>query len=394
MIAFTQSATAGMLDRQQTIKPGRFLRQHLPDASDEQIKQFAAACLGALSAGIHHSADADEFARIYMNGPSSCMSYGQHDKKFGGLMVDGEFYHPARVYAHPDNDIEIIWLEVAGRIGARAVVNTANKQYPTLYGSDSVSGAVSRLRGYLDTLGYEEDSYALDGQKLLKMYTDDGAIVCPYIDAGNRGVNVNDDHLLVGGQYEANHETGCLIDFPGNDSDWYCDHCGDGQEDYDDRHNTADEEQVCTSCASRHYTEAYCADTENSVWVPDNSCDLQTDLSPRNRNGRIYTGDGWGDYRCLSELHYNNNCVAHYEHVTECESGDYVLDIDIDRLGLFTDDNGEACEISEYAVFDDDLVPRSRVPDDAVICTDESDDDYPMLPVYRSVEEEDQEDAA
>lgn len=393
MVAFTQSATAGMLDRQQVIKPGRFLRQHLPDASDEQIKQYAAECLGALSAGIHHSKDPNDFQRIYINGPSSCMAYDQNGKQFGRLKVDGEFFHPARVYAHPENNIEIVWVEVAGRIGARAVINTRTKQYPALYGSDSVSGANRRLTDYLACLGYEHSDDALDHEKLLKVFTDQGAIICPYIDAGNRGVHIEDDCLVVGGSHEANHETGCLHDHDSEDHDWHCDDCGNGQDDMDDRYHTSSDETVCSHCA-QNYTEARCAESGDWVWVPNGDDDLRIDRSRRGRSQRIYVGNGYGEYLILSEEFYNDDDVGHEDHCVSYAGGDYVLEEDLDRFDLFRDEDGEACSVEEYAIFDDELVRRSKVPDDAVICTDETDDDYPMLPVYRSVEEDDQEDAA
>lgn len=394
MIAFTQSATAGMLDRQQVIKPGRFLRQHLPDASDEEIKQYAAECLGALSAGIHHSKDPKEFQRIYINGPSSCMAYDQNGKQFGRLKVDGEFFHPARVYAHPENNIEIVWVEVAGRIGARAVINTKKKQFPALYGSDSVSGASRRLRDYLEAKGYEHSDDALDDEKLLLVHTDQGAIVCPYIDSGNRGVHIESDCLVVGGSHEANHETGCLHDHDSEDADWYCDDCGDGQDEYEVRYRTYCDETICESCRS-NYTEAYNAETEEYIWVPDYHDDLFVEQTPGRRGRQIYMGDGHGDYRLLTETHYAGAQVAHEDYVVPHEDGDYVLRSDLERFGLFFNNEiDEACEIDEYAVFDDDLVTRSEVPEDAVLCVAENDSDYPMLQVYRSVEEDDQEDAA
>src|SRR5690606_5332232 len=80
MIAYTASEHAGIVDRQQTIKPGRFIRQHCPELSDEQVKQLAAEVVGALDADIHVSHDPNEFERVYRRGPSSCMAYGPDGK--------------------------------------------------------------------------------------------------------------------------------------------------------------------------------------------------------------------------------------------------------------------------------------------------------------------------
>lgn len=391
LIAFTQSATAGMLDRQQIIKPGRFLRQHLPDASDEQIKQLAAACLGAMSAGVTHSKDSDDFERVYRQGPSSCMAYGPDGKQFHRLKVNGEFYHPARVYAHPENDIEIVWLEVAGRIGARAVVNTANKQYPALYGSDSVAGAHKRLLAYLEGLGYTHDDQALDGQKLRKVYTDNGAIICPYIDSGNRGVYIEDDHLMVGGECEANHETGCLHDHDNNEPDWHCDCCGDGQSDSDDRYNTIDDEYVCCDCANQHYSYVFVTDTGTHEYVSDNE-NFHTDLSPRNNKGKVYIGNGLDEYQELDSRWYHN-AVCHDDYCIETADGDYILIDDMERHGYFNADDGYAELIEEYAIFDDELVKRGDVPGDAVLCPLDTDRSYPMLPVFQAAEQDEEDES-
>jgi hypothetical protein len=397
-IAFTQSPTAGALDRQQVIKPGRFLRQHLPDASDEEIKQLAAACLGALSAGIHHSKDGDDFARVYIHGPSSCMAYDETGKYFGRLYVNGEFFHPARVYAHPENDIEIVWIEVADRIAARAVVNTKRKRYPCIYSNDSVAGAGRRLRSYLEGLGYEQADDALDGQKLLRVAPDNysGAIICPYIDSGNRGVEVDEGYLTVGGDYEADHETGCLHDYNTDQAeyDWYCDNCGDGcYSDDGGGSETNDFDCVCDTCLRRDYTHAFHADRGYYVYINDNET-LYQDLSPLGSRDKVYMSDGEGDYHYLHDDHYPE-AVAHCNHTTETEDGEWILTRDVSDLGYFLDDNDIACLRDNYAVLDGELVERSEVPDDAQVLT-AADPTYPQLPAYQTVaaDESEQEDAA
>ena len=273
MIAYTQSPVAGMLDRQQVIKPGRYIRQHNDAISDEQVKQAAASCVAASAAGFHHSKDADDFARIYIDGPSSCMAYDEDGKYFRHLMVDGEFFHPARIYAHPENDIEIVWLEVAGRIAARAVINTANKTYPRVYGSDSVRGAYSRLVEYLEAIGYRQMDGALSGQKLLKVHPDKfpEAIICPYIDCGNLGVEIHDGHLIAGGEYDADHETGCLNRYNTSDEDeytWDCERCGDSMTDDDSQYDTNDG-HVCRGCIDCHYSQVHDVEADYTRYIND-----------------------------------------------------------------------------------------------------------------------------
>jgi hypothetical protein len=396
MIAYTQSPVAGMLDRQQVIKPGRYIRQHCEDLTDEEVKQAAASCLAASAAGFHHSKDPEDFARVYINGPSSCMAYDETGKEFGRLMVDGKFFHPARVYAHPDNNIEIVWLEVAGRIGARAVINTANKTYPRIYGSDSVRGGYSRLTDYLEALGYRQQDGALSGQKLLKVHPDrfPNAIICPYIDSGNLGVDVFDDHLVAGGRYEADHETGCLCCCNTSDETewtWCCDCCGDDQTDDDDQYDTNDG-QVCESCVNRHYTRVYDVNAGEHRYVNDH----ETFYDGRyTTHGPFYTlwfdagPDDYGYVELCSHYYGSCNFVAPQDECIEDMDGDWVRRADVEDHGLFiNEDEDIACRVNDWAVLDGELVERCDIPDETERLI-ASGDDYPMLPHYRTLEQED-----
>ena len=395
MIAYTQSPVAGMLDRQQVIKPGRYIRQHCEDLTDEDVKQAAASCLAASTAGFHHSKNADDFARVYINGPSSCMAYDETGKEFGRLMVNGEFFHPARIYAHPDNNIEIVWLEVAGRIGARAVINTANKTYPRIYGSDSVRGGYNRLAEYLEALGYRQMDGALSGQKLLKVHPDrfPEAIICPYIDSGNLGVDIFDDHLVAGGRYDADHETGCLNRYNTSDEDewtWCCDCCGDDQTDDDSQYDTNDG-QVCESCVNRHYTQVFDVECEYTRYVSDR----ETFYNGRYTvHGRFYTlwfngsPDDYG-YVELCSHYYGDNFVAPQDECIEDMDGDWIRRADVEDHGLFiNEDEGIAYRVSDWAVLDGELIELCDIPDETERLI-ASGDDYPMLPHYRTLEQED-----
>ena len=395
MIAYTQSPVAGMLDRQQVIKPGRYIRQHNADISDEQVKQAAASCVAAGVAGIHHSKDADDFARIYINGPDSCMAYDETGKEFGRLMVDGEFFHPARVYAHPDNDIEIVWLEVAERIGARAVINTANKTYPRVYGSDSVRNARTRLTEYLEALGYRQMDGALSGQKLLKVHPDKfpNAIICPYIDSGNLGVDIFDDHLVAGGNFDANHETGCLNRY---DTDaweeytWQCDCCGDDQTDDDSQYDTNDG-QVCESCVNRRYTQVFDVESNYTRYVSDRETFYNGRYTIHGRSYTLWFNGDPDDYGYVELCsHYYDSCeyVAPENECVQDDDGDWIRRADVDVHGLFiNEDEDIAYRISEWAVLDGELIERCDIPDDAERLALNDNIDYPMLPSYRTLAE-------
>lgn len=394
LIAYTQSPTAGVLDRQQVIKPGRFIRQYCPDLTDEQVKQAAAAVAGALTAGIHHSCKEEDYAHVFINGPSSCMG-GKAEDKFDRLYVNGEFYHPARIYAHPDNALEIVWVEVNGRIAARAVINTQRKEYPRIYSTDSVAGAGKRLSLYLDTLGYSQRDDALVDQKLLKVSPDcdSYAIICPYIDSGNQGVSIHDDHLVIDGSgYEANHETGCLCSFDVGDHepDWYCEHCDAGMSDDDDQNETVDG-AICHSCANDASHARYISTNHyrNGTWYHTFDETFECALSGDTVffDGRGMTGNG---YVTLDEEYYSYDTVAPLDYCVSTEDG-YVLTNEMgDHRLFYNGDEGMATPIADWIVLDGELV-RAEDADDAgmVSITAPRNTEYPMLPHFETLSEED-----
>lgn len=392
MIAFTQSPHAGVLDRQQVIKPGRYLRQVCPDLSDEEVKQASADVMGCLTADIHHGKTEEEYARVFIEGPDSCMG-GKTDDKFDKLYVNGSFYHPSRVYAHPDNHIEIVWLEVNGRISARTLINTKNKKWVRIYSNDSVANAASRLQTYLEGLGYSRSDYALNDEKLLRVAPDryPNACICPYIDMGNQGVTPFEGYLLIDGEgSEANHETGCLSDFDvSNEADWYCDHCGDGMDDYDERHVTNHHHSICSSCANRDFTWARRAGTGDWFYVNDGEdfYDCQT----TGDKVFFHTHYDWEGYRRLNEdIHYSDE-VAEAHECIEHEGDDYVLISAVECNGLFIDrDSNIACVADNWAVLDGELTHIDNIDEDE--CQDAatpSDSPYPMLNHYTTLEQED-----
>ena len=364
MIAYTQSPVAGALDRQQVMKAGRYLRQNCPDLSDEQVKQLSALVASRFNADMHITRDPDLVAEIYENGPSSCMACGPEDKHFGRLIVDGQFFHPARVYIHPDNNIALAYMVYKDRYVARTLINTELKQFYRVYQSDSMSSARDRLTQWLLDQGYTTCYTYLDGEKLLRVSPDDypNAIICPYIDPDNRGVYIRDDHLIVGGNYSANHETGCLNDYDTrNDPDWYCDDCDDGYSDDDSRYHIYDRNTyVCEHCVNE-YTEAYIPDGGYYAHVRD---DIYQDRSPHGRRNYVYMGSGHGDYVILDPDRYCEE-VARNGYVWLPDESEYILTRDADQFDIIID-GSEGFSADDFVELDGELIHREDLPTEGV----------------------------
>jgi hypothetical protein len=392
MIAFTQSPTAGALDRQQTMKAGRYIRQNCPDLNDEQVKQAAAAYLSSFSAGIHHTRDEHEVARVYQQGPNSCMS---HHDRFEPLRVNGEYFHPTQVYMHEDNALELIYMEINDRIGARVLVNKANMEYPRVYGSDSIKGGEGRLTRYIESLGYTQTDDALVGQKLRNVSPDcdSEAIICPFIDNGNQGVEVFNNYLLVGGNEEANYENGCLQSYGIKpEADWHCDDCGDGM-DYDDEQNrTVDDQSVCNSCLSC-YVYAFSVEHGDPVYVQDNSDNLYGVYDSHTYRRHRYVHVDLDDHHDLVLLNaniYGGNMVTDSDNAVEHHDYDFVCGDELADHDLFLNgDDNIAYPISEWCVVDGELTELRDRPE-LYELSDDEDSDYPQLRNYITVESDEE----
>lgn len=403
MIAYTQSPTHGVMDRQTVTRAGRFLRQFAKDgASDEDVKQMAAHIASSLSSQFKHSREREDYKNVYINGPSSCMAYDESGKGFGRLMVDGVFVHPCEVYAHPDNDLEIVWCEINDNVVARTIINKARMQYPRIYAKESVGNAEQRLKEYLDDLGYTQHDLALTNQKLLRISPTNypRAIICPYIDSSNLGVDVNDDHLVTGGGESADHETGCLSDYNTNRDTWNCECCDTDYDEDDSYELNSHGDRVCQYCADNDHTRAYCTNQQEERSVhEDETVYKLTDVTRGTL--RYYTYIYFNsDYRDmdhyglveLSTSYYDSNCVALEEDCCRTEDGDYLLTSDLaDHDLFFNQDTSEACEVSDWVVCVDadgntELVEVCDIDDDLfVYAMDETDDDYPMLRVFTAI---------
>ena len=362
-VAFTENAAKGCMDRQSVMKAGRFIRRFGYDnLTDEDVKQLAASVMAAGNVNICHSRERKDYARVYMEGPSSCMAYGPEGKMFDRLVINGEFVHPTEVYAHPDNDLELVWLEVNGRIGARTIINTETKRYPRIYASDDVRNAGAKLGDYLAELGYKQSDRALSGQRLLKLSPDyyPDAIICPYIDCNNLGVYVEDDHLFTGGSEEADHETGCLSDYNTRSSYWTCDRCSEDFDEDDDSTIDLYDNRVCHGCIDYHYRYVFDPRQRGHGYVHEDEGVFTLHGTVPQGHPLRYCDDAFlerygytladMDLVTLDDDYYENDAVAHVGSVTRTKWDSYILTDDLEDYDLFLHPDGIACPADEWVV--------------------------------------------
>jgi hypothetical protein len=262
-IAYTPNSEFGQADRQQRRRPGRYLE--LIGCPDVQLwaARYAAA---NEKLEVKFAETADEIERVYLNGPSSCMSHNASDYESN--------CHPVRAYAA--GDLSVAYLENPdnpGRITARAVCWREKKIYNRIYGDEG------RLSLLLQAMGFEcvfnsfgdatgKDGASFAGARLLKLEHDD-TYVMPYLD-GLNCVDDNGEFFIIKkfGEYVATETCGIL-----ESSRRRCDSCG---ERIDDEHTyTINDSSWCENCYSEntwscdHCEERFETD-DNSILFEDN----------------------------------------------------------------------------------------------------------------------------
>lgn len=209
MVAYTPDEAKGMVDLQVRMKAGRYLTKFYPHLTGDQVRAYA--CQLDKANEVHFVSSADDFERVYTNGPSSCMAHDASDYSSD--------FHPVRVYAA--GDLELAYLasrDLADdefRASARCLVWPARKLYGRIYGDET------RLAAALANLGYTSES--LRGAKLLKVESDDhpGRYILPYVD-GCQSVTDRGDHFTIGGDMCAGSTDGLS-----QEAGEYCDYYGE-----------------------------------------------------------------------------------------------------------------------------------------------------------------------
>lgn len=181
-----------------------------------------------------------EWYDAYENGPSSCMSGYSFERS------------PVRVYATtshglPDNGLRL-FIQYTGElfgddfeVQARAIVIPETKEYVRAYGN----AADAILRSH----GYTRNTECLGGVMLARIPhpTCNGAVLMPYLDSGQCGVDEYEDDAFVirdAYEYEAQDADGYI--YVGTESAQCC--CCEARYSIDDMHETAHGDIVCDGC--------------------------------------------------------------------------------------------------------------------------------------------------
>jgi len=174
LIAFTSNDKIGKKDGKTYIKPGKYLAQY-SDLNNEQIKTVVTNYKHEfVPPEIFYATSADDAARIYEEGPNSCM-------RGKGWSTEN---HPARIYFGPDTKLAYIKNKQGTGISSRSLirVDKTPHEYIKIYGD------VALMVKAFTSAGIEPASEGVKGCRFPLLWREDEKdkrLIIPYIDGEN-----------------------------------------------------------------------------------------------------------------------------------------------------------------------------------------------------------------
>jgi len=323
-------------DRQITTKPGRFLNKFFDLTSDE-VRGAVSEMNTEQTCTFKLATTPAEFEHVYLNGPSSCMSH--HIGWYDSSCSTGRL--PISVLAN--GNIKVAYLELEnGVIPARSLVVEGRKDYVEIYhNNDAMNNALYEMQARLEADGYDKNQSALVGERIEKLETDCGQIVCPYLDVGGLMVDEYSDSLCITeegqGDYQPNYSTGVLE--PARTE--YCNHCGNYVEE-DGTRRVYSGDSVCEGCIDDEFHYAYAHDNSDTMdWVMvDDTVLCETDGEYYRNNMQVLEYHGVRYLESHDEYHHEDYCVM-------CDHSDELIHVN-DSVHLEID---EVDVSSEYIIY-------------------------------------------
>ena len=288
-LCYTQTLYKLAQQRWTRTTPGKYLREHFPQLTDDEIRDIVARhTVSEDRFGITNNMD--EMLKVLANGPRSCMRIDEED-------LDSA-QHPYTVYS-PAMGWALAFLRAAHHTpdcpcyDARALVNHESKTFVRTYkrsANDGYSNASEELHQWLVGQGFRKaDSW--NGRTIARIPSGSG-LIAPYIDGTEQGVYGGSvDWLTIGRTDATPNRLGSGDNTNGLLSQGACcDHCGD-TEDPEDMYSIGgdDNRLVCNSCCTTgsnrngnyayviHHSGDYVIAADDAVWLCSEWYDKEDD---------------------------------------------------------------------------------------------------------------------
>ena len=337
MLAYTQSDAKGQADIQTTTKPGRYIKRHFPQLSDDVIRDVVSLTTNKFEIWT----EARDIVRAAQQGPYSCMAWQHAD-------VDDGDVHPYQAYDPAFGWAVAVEVKGDGEVTGRALVNRKNMEFVRTYQGSKDSGNSSdhhALASWLEAQGYNHVDGWCPGTKLARIDYKYG-FLAPYIDGVNQDVDDGGSYLRItaNGEYTCNNTDGTPDE--DNRTTWTCSECEEGQTDDDDQNPVGrhGDEDVCNHCLNRHFTFVRGADRcggYREYYVRDSEV---VEVNHYNYDAN-YLPD------CIVTLDDGSGGYADEDDVTIVAGSNYLTEDCVELYdGSYThDDEGTAVELSEHS---------------------------------------------
>jgi hypothetical protein len=272
-------------------KPGRYLTKFYPRLSPDFIARVAA--LAVPGNPVEFTSCPDMIEEVYLNGPSSCMSYPAHEYR----VSDGS--HPVRIYGNsPDLMLAYVRsIDDPDRFSARALVWPEKKLVGRIYGDQTRIIKALKDAGYDTTKSFFSYNDLIGAR--INYVEDDGdedKAVCPYIDGSQKvsGPVVDDKGtwLIIGWghgprNYNAGSARGVVLAQGSERFSFVCEHSGETYS-YHDEEEMYNERVIMYNGDTWHYSA-----TEEHAFL----CERSDEYYPLNMVHYVHTTWGkeaWG----------------------------------------------------------------------------------------------------
>ncbi len=362
-VAYTPSDEYGIADRQNRVRPGRYLQQFAADVLSAEVIERYTVSVRAFTGKLQLSTSADEICAIYASGESSCM--GRKPVSFFNGRTGG--VHPVEAYGDSPS-LAVAYLGTPQASIARCVVWPAKQVYTRTYG-DSALTSVLQASGYVygNLDGAKIRAIPIDGDE------DNDLYLMPYVD-GALSAKLDGDYFTLlnrsNGGYDVRVQTGiCGSGSSDSDEDepyYTCSNC-DTQIDEDEMYceSCNDSHETCESCESETFNNdftrigdsSYCDDCVNGMRSTCIACDNHWyTIRISSRQSRRYDEDGDIQLRCEALQAFIERGME--EFCTDCAE-DKVYCYECSEL---SDDDAVKCEHCDHAFRDEDTIELPLEP--------------------------------
>jgi len=203
LIAYTKDDLKAAADKQSLISIQGYVKLLIDAGAIQETEaqeiisaQFAHA--SALESELKFAYSEDDIEAVYTNYDENARSVGVSCMRYyeeHWARVEGNYYHPVRVYGAGDLAVAYLTND-DGQTIARALCWPEKKLYSRVYADTDILHNLLQAAGYNKSRYYSHEYKSIDGARLLRVINDNDNLVCPYLDESGHITDMT-DYLII-----------------------------------------------------------------------------------------------------------------------------------------------------------------------------------------------------